>query len=499
MSRISLLVVAAAALFSLASAGSPPKVLALDVKKEIRRDVPSNPEQLIRRAKSMSVGITNEQSLYLINITIGNPPRQFGLQLDTGSSDTWVPSADSILCLPRRACALGAYDSMESSTFVPLDPEELFRIAYQDNSQVSGIYFKDTLNIGAQSIKNMQMGLADRASRDLGILGIGFRAGESVASPSDQYPNIVNQLKDQGVISTLAYSLWLNNDNVLTTGSIIFGGVDTEKYHGDLTILPIQRDSRPGAKPTFTVVLDAVSVVNEAGKSQFAQDSLALPVILDSGTTVTLLPDNLADAIAKGVGASSHPAWGQLVPCSLQDSGAVISFTFGGPNGPVIQVAIAEFVLSLASGGSAPAFPDREPACAWGIQGSGNAPILFGDTFLRSAYVVYHLESEQIGIAQTNFNVTKTNVVEISGSDIPGASSTATGAAAPQTYSGRPLQTVVTAAVSGQISSGPSKPTFSMGTSAAMALRVPSIGMATLTISAVIALSFCLGVSMVIV
>lgn len=212
MSRISLLVVAAAALFSVASAGSPPRVLALDLKKEIRRDDPSNTERLIRRAKTLSVDITNERILYLINVTIGNPPRPFGLQLDTGSSDLWVPSADSNVCRQRGGCELGAYDS-ESSTFDSLNGQELFHIAYQDNSQVLGTFFKDTLNIGTQSIKDMQMGLAERTNRDLGIMGIGFQSGEAVQSSSDRYPNIINQLKDQGVITTLAYSLWLNNDD----------------------------------------------------------------------------------------------------------------------------------------------------------------------------------------------------------------------------------------------------------------------------------------------
>lgn len=284
----------------------------------------------------------------------------------------------------------------------------------------------------------------------------------------------------------------------MTTGSILFGGVDTEKYHGDLTVLPIQPDSRSGKITSFTVVLDGVSVVNKAGESQYSKNNLALPVILDSGTTITYLPDSLADAIANGVGATPHPFYGLVVPCSLQDSGVVVSFTFGGPKGPVIQVAIAEFVTSLEHSPPAPTFPDKEPACAWGIQRAGRDPILFGDTFLRSAYVVYNIENEQIGIAPTNFNSTRTNIVEISGSSIPGASRTVTGVAAPQTYSGYPLHTAAQPmAQSTRITSGPSKPTFNIGTSAAMALKVPSLGMATLATGVVVALSFSWGVSMV--
>ena len=38
---------------------------------------------------------------------------------------------------------------------------------------------------------------------------------------------------------------------------------------------------------------------------------------------------------------------------------------------------------------------------------------MLGDTFLRSAYVVYDLSNNQISLAQTDFNATKSNVMEI--------------------------------------------------------------------------------------
>ena len=45
------------------------------------------------------------------------------------------------------------------------------------------------------------------------LQGIGYDADESVAStdPTQIYPNIIAQLKNQGSINTLAYSLWLND------------------------------------------------------------------------------------------------------------------------------------------------------------------------------------------------------------------------------------------------------------------------------------------------
>lgn len=76
-----------------------------------------------------------------------------------------------------------------------------------------GDYINDTLAIGNTVIKQMTMGLAIQASNPQGIMGIGYDADESIAEqdPESIYPNVISQLKDQGYINTLAYSLWLND------------------------------------------------------------------------------------------------------------------------------------------------------------------------------------------------------------------------------------------------------------------------------------------------
>jgi hypothetical protein len=73
-------------------AEAKPKVVALDFeKREIFGVEPSIPGTLNRR-KSTTAVLFNAQGdlLYLINVTVGTPPQQFSLQLDTGSSDIWV-------------------------------------------------------------------------------------------------------------------------------------------------------------------------------------------------------------------------------------------------------------------------------------------------------------------------------------------------------------------------------------------------------------------------
>ena len=212
MSKIYLLCVAAAAFARLVVADASPKALALDFKKEARGGS-ATAGRLIRRQKTLKVDITNEEILYFINVTIGTPPQPFSLQLDTGSSDIWIPATTADVCVqtPER-CSFGAFDPNSSSS-AKLIGQGAFSISYQDSSAVDGDFFSDTLNIGKQTIKRMQMGLATTASRGIGIMGIGFSSGESVIprNPEEEYPNIINELKSQQFIKTLAYSLWLND------------------------------------------------------------------------------------------------------------------------------------------------------------------------------------------------------------------------------------------------------------------------------------------------
>ncbi len=209
----------------------------------------------------------------------------------------------------------------------------------------------------------------------------------------------------------------------------------------------------------------------------------------------------MAQAIANGVGAISDPDYGYVVPCNIQGVGAKLSFTFGGSGGPTIKVDISEFVTSLVLDDTPkPTFRDKTAACGWGLQPAGNAPILFGDTFLRSAYVVYNLQNEQIGIAQTTFNATKNKIVEFSGNDIPGASTTVTGLQVTQTYSGHPLQTQAQPTGGNvQFGNGHPTPTFDLGKSSdARAMpKAASVEMSTLLAVGVVLLSCGFGGSMV--
>lgn len=312
----------------------------------------------------------------------------------------------------------------------------------------------------------MTMGLATKANEPgsdgttpfQGIMGVGFDSGEAIVSETNgqsSYPNVISQMVAQGVISTRSYSLWLNDlgkwrktsipaksNNIVdsATGSILFGGIDSAKFNGDLVVLPLQPDTETNVIDTFTVTFAGVEVDGNGGKVVYTANSTA-PVILDSGTTLTYLPDDIANAIMSGVGAVTSNELGTVVPCTVGNTQGVFKFRFGNSNGPVISANISQFVIPFPSGSPAPKFGSGATACQWGILAAGDSPNLFGDTFLRSAYVVYNLDGNTVAMAETNFNAGSSNIKQITATDsIPGATSTASGEAA-QTHTGAIFQT----------------------------------------------------------
>ncbi|KAK4938437.1 hypothetical protein LTR66_015095 [Elasticomyces elasticus] len=299
---------------------------------------------------------------------------------------------------------------------------------------------------------------ATQFTRDIGIMGIAFSAGESSNNGgigSITYPSVLETMKSQGRIQSLSYSLWLD-DLAANTGTILFGGVDTSKYVGSLISLPIQTDGNSGLKTSFTVAWTGLSLSGEGQNVDLAPSS-AQPAIFDSGTTLTYLPDDIANQIFNALGVTTDPSIGQVVPCRLQANNLTFTYTFGGPGGPggpAIAVPLSELLIPLTTASGAPyTGKGQNPLCSFGIDAAGSNPILFGDTFLRSAYVVYDLENLQIGLAQTNFNaqpIPGSNVEPIVHSaNIPDVASTASAISVQQTFSRKPLNTAAGASASG--------------------------------------------------
>ena len=412
----------------LAVAEASPKVLPMKFQKDKR-----NAAALQKRnTVSVDVGNAHKNGLYFVNATIGTPPQTVNLQIDTGSSDVWMFGPGS--CDTQSSqCLGGAFDGSKSSS-AALIAEGKFKIQYQTpGSGVQGDYFSDDFGLGGATIKNLTMAVASQAVHvPTGIMGIGFNTNEAfVAQGGEPYPNIVDEMVNQGLISSRAYSLYLD-DLEDVSGTILFGGYDKAKYKGDLVTLPIQADARSGEKNTMSVAWTSLSITDPTGTTFITPSDHVAPVVLDTGATYTLLPPDLFQTMATYFTAINDDDYGWLVPCNISSQPGQVDYGFGGP---FFSVAFDQLAIPLTDDNDKPlTFKDNSPACKFGI-----APVqeggllLFGDTFLRSQYVVYDLDHQEISIAPTKFNVTDSQVVEISNSTRAQAVSTVQPPAASQT------------------------------------------------------------------
>jgi hypothetical protein len=387
-----------------------PRAVGLDIQ---RRNVP-NPiahDQMRRRANTVQQTLDNLETLYFANATLGTPEQTFRLHIDTGSSDLWVNAASSNLCSERgnQCGSSGTYNANDSSTYEFVN--NAFNISYVDGSGASGDYATDTFRFGGQTITDMQFGIGYTSSSAEGILGIGYTINEVQVNRFglDAYPNLPQKLKDDGTINSVAYSLWLN-DLDASTGSILFGGVDTDKFTGSLSTLPIIQES--GVYAEFIIALTDMGV-GDNKTSLFSGSNV--PVLLDSGSSLMYLPNAVCTALYTQFSAQYDSSQGAaFVDCDLANQSGSLEFGFSGVT---ISVPYNELVITAA-------ISRGRPVCILGIAPAGNSVSVLGDTFLRSAYVVYDLSNNEISLAQTNFNATSSNVEEIqSGSDgVPGAS-----------------------------------------------------------------------------
>lgn len=214
-------------------------------------------------------------------ISLGTPPQDFKVVLDTGSSNLWVPSTDcnSIACYLHSK-----YDHSSSSTYKKNGSS--FEIRYGSGS-LSGYVSQDTFQIGDLKVKHQDFaeatsepGLAFAFGRFDGIMGLGY----DTISVNKIVPPFYNML-DQGLLDKPVFAFYLGDTNNGEESEATFGGINEDHYEGKLIKLPLRR------KAYWEVDLDAITF----GDSTAELENTG--VILDTGTSLIALPSALAELL----------------------------------------------------------------------------------------------------------------------------------------------------------------------------------------------------------
>lgn len=428
-----LLSILAALGIGLGSAAASPGYLHYEIEK---RTVGTNPA-IIRRQLSFNAPILQsaDKNEYLINITVGTPPQRLAVTLDTGSSDLWIPAVSSRPC-KRGLCDAGSFDPSKSTTYNVID-QGGFNITYAGPGDTdAGDWVQETVTVGGSaSISNTIVGIALDGADNHGVFGTGYNTNEAEPNPSPNgtYPSVVDHMVSDGLLNRKAYSLYLNDVNQ-TKGTVCFGCVDATKYTGQLVALPLQLGSAGtgpnGRDPTevnaFYVTLTSVVFTDAVGAvTQLTPATYQQSVLLDSGTTDTLLSSDVFNNFATGMGAVGVGDSIYAVPCSYANSNATLTYTFGGPGGPQVTAPLSQLIGGLAV--EPKRFNRPSGGCDLGVTGPIQGQVILGDTFLRNAYVVYDISNNVVAIAQAAGNRAGTSSIQVipTGTSIPGVSSTA--------------------------------------------------------------------------
>ncbi|KAG8424111.1 hypothetical protein J3458_000941 [Metarhizium acridum] len=321
--------------------------------------------------RDVEVRLENRSDVaYYVQLNIGNPVQKVFAQLDTGSFELWVnPDCTSLpSSADKQFCqAVGQYNPLRSSSSKGSNLSTELR--YGIGSAQITYFLDDIALVDSRQMKQVQFGVA-RSTKDQfsGILGIGHGVGVNTG-----YRNFVDQLADQGITKTKAYSVALGS-KADRAGVVVMGGVDTAKFAGRLTPLPlIPGDKSPDGVTRFWVNLTSVQHNSESGRTANLTGA-TMPVFMDTGATLTLLPPRLANDIARRVGARGLDRNGlYMVDCGVAGKNGSLDFNF---DGVTIRVPYSEMVREIAT---------LPPSCYLGIMPSTSFTLL-GDTFLRSAY-----------------------------------------------------------------------------------------------------------------
>ena len=258
------------------------------------------------------------------------------------------------------------HTSYVPGTSAALLPGETFNIGYGDGSGASGIVYADTVTVGGVTATSQAVEAATSASRafvndenNSGLMGLAFSKLNTV-SPVQQ-TTFFDTVK-----STLASALFTSYLKHAGPGSYDFGFIDSTKYRGSITYVPVETDSGFWQ-------FDAGNY--SVGRTKHSSTIGA--TIADTGTTLAYLPDSVCnDYYSQISGASmSQQQGGWIFPCSTKM--LPLRINIGGK-----YFAIPAKFMTFA--------PVSNTQCFGSLQSNtGMGFSILGDVFLKNAFVVF--------------------------------------------------------------------------------------------------------------
>ncbi|KAL5543703.1 hypothetical protein UlMin_007487 [Ulmus minor] len=361
------------------------------------------------------------QMLYYTTVKLGSPPREFHVQIDTGSDVLWV-SCNSCKGCPESTgldIRLNSFDPKESSTSsniscsdkrcsVELQSSDQSTCSYGDGSTTSGFYVSDLFYFDVIS-GNGSVSTNSSAPIVFGpfVWNFGYvqqqddtaNAVDGIFGFGQQNVSVISQLSSQGV-APKAFSHCLIGDDT-GGGTFVLGKIDDPSIVYT-PLVPYQ--------PRYNVNLQNITVNGKIvpNISEFFTTSSDQGTIVDSGTTLAYIAGvyyyPFIDTIKSFIPNYTTPDDTLLdgFECyegitSINDVFPQVGFHFAGGASMVLEPK--DYLIQQKT-------TNRGQAWCIGFQFSNVEEItILRDLVLKDKIIVYDLDAQRIG--WTNYNCSR--------------------------------------------------------------------------------------------
>ncbi|KAG8949163.1 hypothetical protein FRC04_008961 [Tulasnella sp. 424] len=355
--------------------------------------------------------------VYTVPAQVGTSQTQFQLQVDTGSSDTWLASTS---CTSKPSCSTFTGPKYDASS--AQSTGQKFDVTYQRGT-VQGPIVLDAFQVGGYSIAKQALASASDIENEVlstgsgftGLIGLAPQANSIIAQEVDDSPTVLTHLlsnstsnDDTGLTSTPPskkfVSLLLERPFYPGYASKLGIGRHPDELSSQASNIqysPIS-PSNPGPlywrTPVTKVAIDLAGETRymPLGSTEATSVSSIYPVaILDSGGVSMISTRSFANAFYGTWGIGPGQQDGQYyVPCQLAMN---VTLTLG--SNVSIDVPIHPLDMSMAI----PTEPGSS-TCLGALQATDSdltsGDLILGPAFMRNIYTVlsYETDPPQLGI-----------------------------------------------------------------------------------------------------
>lgn len=365
---------------------------------------------------------SNDQLRFTGAVRLGSLPRRLRVVFDTGSSDTWVTSAFATNMddgRSRKAFAIGYGGGIVSGFAAPAD----LQLGCEPGSAADGFFLRD-----------VRVGFVDDQTSVLpeldahGVVGLGMEALVRIHSNTSLVSMLAQQ---QSLTGSVAFSIYISSwSGAQPASQVIIGGSDPVLTSANTTWFSFPVISND-AFHSPRCPLQSASTKDSFGfwalrLQSLTFDNVTLPLgpknrdgaaLLDSGTSVLLLPQHLFDSIVQALfarfGARLLPSSSEMQtlpscrPCQVHEF-PPLAFDFFMEDSTDSDAARQRFELR---GSDYVRCDHRRRECTAMIDFIHSSEIsdhldvmILGTVFFRAYYARFDYSNKQVSLACTLSN-----------------------------------------------------------------------------------------------